>query len=86
MDDIIFELLARFAGFIIFATAIVIALDLLGVNGMPFIAGAGVAGVAIGFAAKDTLWWSEILANPRSISNCGCGLQTPANEWIQSRL
>ena len=55
VDDIIFELLARFAGFIIFATAIVIALDLLGVNVMPFIAGAGVAGVAIGFAAKDTL-------------------------------
>ncbi len=55
IDDIIFELLARFAGFIIFATAIVIALDLLGVNVMPFIAGAGVAGIAIGFAAKDTL-------------------------------
>ena len=55
VDDIIFELLARFAGFIVFATAIVIALDLLGVNVMPFIAGAGVAGVAIGFAAKDTL-------------------------------
>jgi small-conductance mechanosensitive channel len=55
IDDIIFELLARFAGFIVFATAIVIALDLLGVNVMPFIAGAGVAGVAIGFAAKDTL-------------------------------
>jgi small-conductance mechanosensitive channel len=55
IDDIIFELLARFAGFIIFATAIVIALDLLGVNVLPFIAGAGIAGVAIGFAAKDTL-------------------------------
>ncbi len=47
--------MTRFAGFIIFATAIVIALDSLGVNVMPFIAGAGVAGVAIGFAAKDTL-------------------------------
>jgi small-conductance mechanosensitive channel len=55
VDDIIFELLSRFAGFIILATAIVIALDRLGVNVMPFIAGAGVAGVAIGFAAKDTL-------------------------------
>jgi len=55
VDDIIFELLARFAGFIIFATAIVMALDLLGVNVMPVIAGAGVAGVAVGFAAKDTL-------------------------------
>ena len=55
VDDIIFELLSRFMGFIIFATAIIIALDSLGVNVMPFIAGAGVAGVAIGFAARDTL-------------------------------
>jgi small-conductance mechanosensitive channel len=55
VDDIIFELLSRFAGFIIIATAFIIALDSLGVNVMPFIAGAGVAGVAIGFAAKDTL-------------------------------
>jgi MscS family membrane protein len=55
VDDIIFELLSRFAGFIIFVTAVIIALDSLGVNVMPFIAGAGVAGVAIGFAARDTL-------------------------------
>jgi len=55
IDDIVFELLARFSGIIILATAIIIALDLLGVNIVPFIAGAGVAGVAIGFAAKDTL-------------------------------
>ena len=55
VDDIIFELLSRFMGFIIIATAIIIALDSLGVNVMPFIAGAGVAGVAIGFAARDTL-------------------------------
>jgi small-conductance mechanosensitive channel len=55
VDDIIFELLSRFMGFIIFATAIIIALDSLGVNVMPFIAGAGVAGVAVGFAARDTL-------------------------------
>jgi small-conductance mechanosensitive channel len=55
VDDIIFELLSRFMGFIVFASAIIIALDSLGVNVMPFIAGAGVAGVAIGFAARDTL-------------------------------
>ena len=55
VDDIIFDLLSRFAGFLIIATAIIIALDSLGVNVVPFIAGAGVAGVAIGFAAKDTL-------------------------------
>jgi small-conductance mechanosensitive channel len=55
VDNIIFEILTRFAGAITYATAAVIALDVLGVNVMPFIAGAGVAGIAIGFAAKDTL-------------------------------
>lgn len=55
VDDIIFDLLNRFSGAIIYATAIVMALDILGINVMPFIAGAGVAGIAIGFAAKDTL-------------------------------
>jgi len=55
IDDIVFELLAKFSGVIVLVTAIIIALDLLGINVVPFIAGAGVAGVAIGFAAKDTL-------------------------------
>ena len=55
IDNIIFDLLKKFAGAIIYITAIIIALDMLGVNVMPFIAGAGVAGIAIGFAAKDTL-------------------------------
>ncbi len=55
IDDIIFELLNRLSGVIVYAIAIVLALDLLGINVMPFVAGAGVAGIAIGFAAKDTL-------------------------------
>lgn len=55
IDDIIFDLLNKFAGVIVYAIAIIMALDILGVNVMPFIAGAGVAGIAIGFAAKDTL-------------------------------
>jgi small-conductance mechanosensitive channel len=54
-DDIVFELLSKFIGFIVYATAGILALDVLGMNVMPFVAGAGVAGVAIGFAAKDTL-------------------------------
>jgi len=54
-DDIIFDLLNKFLGAIIYAIAIILALDVLGVNVMPFIAGAGVAGIAVGFAAKDTL-------------------------------
>jgi small-conductance mechanosensitive channel len=55
VDDIVFDLLHRFSGVIIVGTAIVVALDILGINVIPFIAGAGVAGIAIGFAAKDTL-------------------------------
>jgi small-conductance mechanosensitive channel len=55
VDDIIFDLLIRFSNFILYTVAIVIALDLLGINVVPFVAGAGIAGVAIGFAAKDTL-------------------------------
>lgn len=55
VDDIIFDLLNRFSGAILYVLAIILALDVIGFNIMPFIAGAGVAGIAIGFAAKDTL-------------------------------
>ncbi|MCP4161304.1 MAG: mechanosensitive ion channel [Deltaproteobacteria bacterium] len=55
LDDIIFNLLKKFSGVIIFLLAIISSLGIIGVNIMPFVAGAGVAGVAIGFAAKDTL-------------------------------
>ena len=55
VDDIIFDLLNKFSGAIIYAVAVVLALDIVGINVMPFVAGAGVMGVAVGFAAKDTL-------------------------------
>ena len=55
VDDIVIDILDKFSGIIIYTAAVIIALDMLGVNIMPFVAGAGVAGVAIGFAAKDTL-------------------------------
>jgi len=55
LDNIVIDLLHKFSGAIVYATAAVIALDILGVNVMPFIAGAGILGVAVGFAAKDTL-------------------------------
>lgn len=55
VDDIIFDLLNKFSGVIIYAIGIILALDILGINVMPFVAGAGVMGIAIGFAAKDTL-------------------------------
>ena len=60
IDNIVIDLLNKFSGAIVYATAAVIALDTLGVNVMPFIAGAGVMGVAVGFAAKDTL--SNVIA------------------------
>ena len=60
IDDVIFDLLKRFSTIIIITIAVILALDVLGVNIMPFVAGAGVAGIAIGFAAKDTL--SNIIA------------------------
>ncbi|MEJ2154728.1 MAG: mechanosensitive ion channel family protein [Desulfobacteraceae bacterium] len=55
VDNIIFDLLNRFSGAIIYAIAVILALDTMGINVMPFVAGAGVMGIAIGFAAKDTL-------------------------------
>jgi len=63
VDDVILRLLEKFSGGIIFATGGMLALDVLGLNVMPFIAGAGVVGLAIGFAAKDTLsnWIAGIL-------------------------
>lgn len=55
IDNIIFDLLNKFVGVIIYVVAGILALDTLGINVMPFVAGAGVVGIAIGFAAKDTL-------------------------------
>jgi small-conductance mechanosensitive channel len=55
VDDVILDLSKKFSGVIIYTTGGILALDVLGLNIMPFIAGAGVAGIAIGFAAKDTL-------------------------------
>ncbi|MBW1739996.1 MAG: mechanosensitive ion channel family protein [Deltaproteobacteria bacterium] len=55
IDDIVLDILNKFSGVVIFAIAILLALDVLGINVMPFVAGAGVAGIAVGFAAKDTL-------------------------------
>jgi small-conductance mechanosensitive channel len=55
VDDVIFDLSKKFSGVIVYTTGGILALDVLGLNIMPFVAGAGVAGIAIGFAAKDTL-------------------------------
>ena len=50
IDDIIFDLLKRFSTIIIYITAVLLALDVMNITIMPFVAGAGVAGIA-----KDTL-------------------------------
>ena len=55
IDDVILDLFKNFSGVIIYTIGLFFALDLLGLNIMPLVAGAGVAGLAIGFAAKDTL-------------------------------
>ncbi len=60
VDDVIIDLSRKFSGIVIYGIGIIMALDKLGLNVMPFVAGAGVAGIAIGFAAKDTL--SNIIA------------------------
>jgi len=55
LDDTIFDLLDKFVGAAFFFAVVVIAFDILGLNVMPFVAGAGIMGIAIGFASKDTL-------------------------------
>ena len=60
IDNILFGLLNKFATIIIFVSAGLWALKVLDWNIMPFLAGAGIAGIAIGFAAKDTL--SNVIA------------------------
>ena len=60
IDNILFGLLNKFATMIIFVAAGFWALKVLGFDIMPFLAGAGIVGIAIGFAAKDTL--SNVIA------------------------
>ena len=55
LDDTALPLVNKVARFLIIAGAVVLALNELDINIMPFVAGASVLGVAIGFAAKDTL-------------------------------
>lgn len=55
LDDTALPLLNKFVRSLIIGGGAVIALSYMSIDIMPFIAGASVAGVAIGFAAKDTL-------------------------------
>ena len=49
------QLIVRFTRFVLVALAVVAVLDQLGIAVAPFIAGLGIAGVALGFAAQDTV-------------------------------
>jgi small-conductance mechanosensitive channel len=55
IDDVLIDLAMNFSSVIIYVVAGILALDTLGLNITPFLAGASVAGIAVGFAAKDTL-------------------------------
>ncbi len=55
IDDTALPLINRFLSATIIATAVIMALSQLNIEIMPFIGAAGVAGIALGFAAKDTL-------------------------------
>lgn len=55
LDETAFPLINRTVRFIVMALGVVLALDLLGLNIAPLLAGAGVMGLALSLAAKDTL-------------------------------
>jgi len=55
LDDTALPLLNKVLRFAVIAFAAVLALDQLGVNVTPLVAGASVAGLAVSLAAKDTL-------------------------------
>ncbi len=55
LDDTALPLLNKVIRFIVVGLGLVIALDSLGVNIAPLLAGAGVMGLALSLAAKDTL-------------------------------
>ena len=49
------QLILRFTRFVVLAIATVAVLDELGIAVAPFLAGLGIAGIALGFAAQDTV-------------------------------
>jgi len=55
LDDTALPLINKMIRFVVVAMGVVLALSELGIDITPFVAGAGVAGVAVSLAAKDTL-------------------------------
>lgn len=55
LDDVIFPLIHKIVGVLFFIIAVLFILSLWGVKIGPFLASLGIAGLAIGFALKDSL-------------------------------
>jgi MscS family membrane protein len=55
LDDMVLPLINKTVSFLVYVFALILALDQLGIEVLPFIAGLGIVGLAIGLAAKDTL-------------------------------
>ncbi len=55
VDDVLIDLATNFSSVVVYCVGAILALDVIGVNITPFLAGASVAGIAVGFAARDTL-------------------------------
>ncbi len=55
LDETALPLLNRIVQFVVLAVGVLVALDFLGINITPLLAGAGVLGLAVSLAAQDTL-------------------------------
>jgi small-conductance mechanosensitive channel len=55
LDDMVLPLINKTVSFLVYVFAVIIALDQLGIEVLPFVAGLGIVGLAIGLAAKDTI-------------------------------
>ncbi len=55
LDDTVLPLINKIVSFLVYIFALIMALDQLGIEVLPFVAGLGIAGLAIGLAAKDSI-------------------------------
>jgi MscS family membrane protein len=55
LDDMVLPLINKTVSFLVYVFALIMALDQLGIEVLPFVAGLGIAGLAIGLAAKDSI-------------------------------
>ncbi len=55
LDDMVLPLINKTVSFLVYVFALIMALDQLGIEVLPFVAGLGIVGLAIGLAAKDSI-------------------------------